>query len=315
MYRHLRRIGVRICEIYLVLSLVAGIGLAELTLRPPRWQLERPHQISEYWQAQYGSNLEDIGIAANDGVVLRAWYETPARWNGSSVVLLHGVGDNREGVAGYAEMFLRAHYAVLMPDSRAHGESGGKIATYGLLESNDVHRWVDWLVAHGNHGCIYGFGESMGAAIILQSLRVEHRFCGVVAESSYSTFRQVAYDRVGLYVGLGPWFGRTFGRLPVEVGILYARLRYGLWLTNANPLDTLAQSPVPVLLIHGAADVNILPWHSERLASADSHCTLWIVPRAAHTGASAAMPQEFERRVLGFIASHPERQLKASANR
>jgi fermentation-respiration switch protein FrsA (DUF1100 family) len=315
MYQFLRRIGIRLCGAFLVFSVIAGIVLAELTLRPPRWQLERPHQISEYWRNQYGSNLLDVGITAKDGAVLRAWYESPARWNGSSVILLHGVGDNREGVAGYAEMFLRAHYAVLMPDSRAHGESGGNIATYGLLETDDVHRWVNWLVANGGHGCIYGFGESMGAAIILQSLGVEHRFCGVVAESSYSTFRRVAYDRVGLYIGLGSWFGRTFGLLPVEVGIVYARLRYGVRLTNANPLDAVAQSAVPILLIHGAADVNILPWHSQRLARADSHSSLWIVPHAVHTGASAAMPQEFERRVLGFIASHPERQLKAAAVR
>jgi hypothetical protein len=43
-------------------------------------------------------------------------------------------------------MFLAHGYIVLAPDSRAHGESGGDIATYGLLEWDDAHRWVSWLM-------------------------------------------------------------------------------------------------------------------------------------------------------------------------
>lgn len=61
------------------------------------------------------------------------------------VILLHGLSDNRLGMIGYAELLLAHGFAVLMPDARAHGASGGDLATYGLLESDDIHEWFDWL--------------------------------------------------------------------------------------------------------------------------------------------------------------------------
>ena len=42
--------------------------------------------------------------------------------------------------------------------------------TYGVLESDDVHRWVDLLPS--SEGCqrVFGLGESLAAGILLQSL-------------------------------------------------------------------------------------------------------------------------------------------------
>src|SRR5256885_4646798 len=99
-----------------------------------------------------------------------------------AVILLHGISDSRLGVAGYGQMFLQHGYRILLPDSRAHGESGGDIATYGLRESDDVHRWVSWLYDRGV-SCVDGFGESMGAALVLESMSAEPGFCSVVADS------------------------------------------------------------------------------------------------------------------------------------
>ncbi|HLH09144.1 MAG TPA: alpha/beta fold hydrolase [Terriglobales bacterium] len=248
--------------------------------------------------------MTSLSVVAGDGAVLRGWYAQPSTYNGNSVLLLHGVGDNREGMAGYAELFLGKGYAVLLPDSRAHGESGGQLVTYGLLESDDVYRWVEWLRTQSNPSCVYGLGESMGAAIVLQSLKTRPGFCAVVAESPFSTFREVAFDRVGYYIGLGQWCGRTIARLPVDLALAYVRLRYKVNLLNANPEDAVRESNTPVLLIHGESDRNILPWHSRELASADSNATLWLVPHAHHTGAWSTDPAECEQRVLTFLSIH-----------
>ena len=72
------------------------------------------------------------------------------------------------GAPGYAELFMVHGFSILMPDARAHGASGGQLATYGLLESDDIRRWFDWLQQNQHPGCIFGFAESMGAAQILQ---------------------------------------------------------------------------------------------------------------------------------------------------
>jgi pimeloyl-ACP methyl ester carboxylesterase len=248
-----------------------------------------------------------VVIQAADGVELHAWYSVPEHQNGQAVILLHGIGDNRGGVAGYGQAFLRQGYRILLPDSRAHGESGGAVATYGLLESDDIRRWVSWLYGSGA-SCVDGFGESMDAALVLESLRSESRFCAVVADSAFSDFRSVAYDREGYFVGAGRFgmeriVGRTVGLLPAEIGLLYARWRYGVDLRRANPVDAVKSSTVPVLLIHGDEDINILPWHARSLAEADPvHAQLWLVPGAGHCGAVGVAPDEFWSRVFSFFA-------------
>src|SRR5947207_1756988 len=183
MYRPVR-IVLKSVVIYAVFSLIAGFVLAEMTLHPGRTY---PNQarIAEIY-APYGAKLEPVSIHAADGIELRGWYSVPAQDNGRAVILLHGIGDNRGGVAGYGREFLAHGYRVLLPDSRAHGESGGDLATYGLQESEDIHRWVSWLYGRGAT-CVNGLGESIGAALVLESLTAEPRFCAVVADSGFST--------------------------------------------------------------------------------------------------------------------------------
>lgn len=113
-----------------------------------------------------------LSVAFGIGVELHAWYSVPEHQNGQAVILLHGIGDNGGGVAGYGQASLRQGYRILLPDSRAHGESGGAVATYGLRESDDIHRWVSWFYGKGA-SCVDGFGESMGAALGLENLRSE----------------------------------------------------------------------------------------------------------------------------------------------
>jgi pimeloyl-ACP methyl ester carboxylesterase len=99
--------------------------------------------------------------------------------------------------------------------------------------------------------------------------------------------------------------GRTIGLLPAEMGLLYARWRYGVDLRRANPVDAVRTSAVPILLIHGEDDINILPRHSLLLAQADPvHAQLWLVPGAGHCGAVGAAPDEFWSRVLILLAQH-----------
>jgi uncharacterized protein len=211
-------------------------------------------------------------------------------------------------MAGFAELFLSKSYAVLLPDSRAHGESGGRYATYGLKESDDVHRWFDWLAARQHPQCIFGMGESMGAAILLQTVKEETRFCAVVAESPFASFRQIAYVRVGQFVGTGKWLGKFVLRPAVEFAFLYGKITRGVNLTDASPEDSVVGSNVPILLIHGLADNNIPFQQSERIRTRNpADITLWEVPLAGHCGAVDAAPVEFNNRVVGWYSAHNHR--------
>jgi pimeloyl-ACP methyl ester carboxylesterase len=286
---------------YVCVSAVVAVFLAEITLHMPRRPMVDHRFVADAIHNLH-AKIRDVTMQARDGAVLRAWYVEPATPNGSSVILLHGLGDNRAGVAGYAKLFLLHGYRVLLPDSRAHGQSGGTITTYGVLERDDIRRWTEWLKSQLPGRCVFGFGESMGAALILQSLATNPPLCGVVAESPFSSFREIAYDRIGQRVGAGPRFGRTVGRLALEFALLYARARYGIDLAQADPKQALAKSNVPVLLIGDGNDTNIPPRHARMLAnSAGPNVTLWIVPGAEHTGAWATEPAQFETKVVRWF--------------
>ena len=239
---------------------------------------------------------------------MKAWFVEPRNTNGSAVILLHGVTDNREGVAGFAPMFLNHGYDVLIPDSRAHGESDGTLATYGLRERYDIQRWAAWL-KYNSKGCVYLFGESMGAAIALQAPEVTPELCAVAVESPFSTFREIAYDRLAQHTPFGTWFWRSAGRPLIEIALGYARLRYDIDLAQADPEEAMEHSKVPALLIAGTLDRNIPMRHSaELMRTSGSHAALWIVQGAHHGGAVSVAGPEFQRRILEWFQQHDHPQ-------
>jgi len=304
MTRPVRRAAIGIF-LYAVFCVVVGIFVAEATLHPQRRQLdtratEQANQVAEH----AGSAVRTISLRASDGVLLRAWLLQPAVRTSNVVLLLHGLSDNRLGMIGYAEMLLNHGYDVLMPDARAHGQSGGDLATYGLVEREDIRGWAHWFQANWHPQCIYGLGESMGAAQLLQSLDDENLFCAAVAESPFANLSEIGYDRVGQFFHTGPWLGRTLLRPVIEVSFLYARWKYGLDLQQVSPEAAVSATRVPVLLIHGEIDSNIPVRHSRRIKSLVPAVVLWEVPKADHCGAISIAPEEFEHRVLDWFSSH-----------
>ncbi|HEX3155171.1 MAG TPA: alpha/beta fold hydrolase, partial [Candidatus Angelobacter sp.] len=290
--------------VYSFLSILAGVVIADFSLKLHRLPLRHQQAIATAVKTDFRADLQDVAITAAHGVALKAWFVHPHDYNGNAVILLHGITDNR-GVAGYGRLLLAHGYAVLLPDARRHGESGGDLATYGVKESDDIHRWVSWIYAHDPPQCLYGFGESYGAALMLQSLAVEKRFCAVAVESPFSTAREMSYERISGPLHLGPWFGRTLGRPAIWSAVLYARVRYRINLLQPSPLEAVKHSRVPVLLIHGDADRNIAPRHSLLIAAAaPDHAELWLVPHAGHTMAWSVAHREFEDRLLNWFASH-----------
>jgi pimeloyl-ACP methyl ester carboxylesterase len=141
----------------------------------------------------------------------------------------------------------------------------------------------------------------MGAAGLLQSLHSESRFCAVAAESPFSSFREIAYDRVGQFFHAGPWVGRIIFRPVVECALIYAKWRYHLNFDLESPEKAMEATKVPVFLIHGQVDGNIPVRHSRTIAAGNRNVALWEVPGADHCGAIGVAPAELERRVTDWF--------------
>lgn len=298
---------------YLTLCALGGAWVADLALHVPRRIVGASATMAARGVAErHEARLDSVSVDAGDDARLRAWLFTPGdgQGNGDAVIVMHGISDTRVGTLGIAEMLLSAGYTVLAPDARAHGESDGTITTYGLLERGDLQHWVQWLRGRdGVTGCVHGVGISLGGAQLLQALDPPAGFCSVVAESPFATFREVAFDRVGQHAGTGPWLGRTLLRPLVELGIGLTRLRYGIDLGAASPLDALTATHTPVLLIHGDQDANIPPRHARLLQAANpAVVTLWMVGSDDHGSLSAVAADAYRERLLLFLAAQDGRQ-------
>lgn len=249
-----------------------------------------------------GADLVDFSATAKDGAVLEGWKIHAKNPKGDWVVLLHGVSDNRTGVLAHGEVLLRHGYSVLLMDARAHGESGGDMATYGWLERHDLNAIADSLYKSEKVHCFFALGESMGASILLQAGEVEPRISGVVAGAAFCNLREAGYNYVSL--GLGSWLGRSLLRPIVSGWINSAEKEGGFKVDDVSPEKAVAARPFAILLIAGKKDKNLPPRYSERIwKAAIGSKDLWLVPSAGHTQALGREPAEFEKRVTAFFSA------------
>jgi alpha-beta hydrolase superfamily lysophospholipase len=205
---------------------------------------------------------QTLSIATDDGLVLDGWL-FPVRGPRGLVVLVHGKDINRPHLAHEAGRFLRLGYAVLAFDQRAHGRSQGSVTTYGAKEVGDLQKALDValgspsLVSHPGLP-IFLVGESLGAAVSLQTAAVEPRVRGVVAGASFADLRTVVEER-------SPWF--VSAQLRAEA-LQAAAEEGGFRVDDLSPERAAASIKVPVLLLHGSDDTYIPMRHSLRISKA-----------------------------------------------
>ena len=206
---------------------------------------------------------------AGVGVMLDGWdCKTPHTPHHGTIIYLHGVADNRGSVTGALGTFLPIGFDVVAFDGRAHGTSQGERCTYGFYEKQDLQKVIDQLGVDN----VILVGHSLGAAIALQTAAIEPRVRAVIASSTFSDLRTIARERA-FYMpswSLGPAFARAEhdGQFVVD---------------DVSPVKAAALITAPVLIVHGARDVDTPAAHSERVFKAlHGPKKLIIVPESGH---------------------------------
>jgi alpha-beta hydrolase superfamily lysophospholipase len=284
-----------------VLAGFVGNSIGPGILHPQHLNSQRVQQVQEMLQRTKAIS-EDLVVRTNDNIELRGWKIRPAKPNGDWVILSHGVADNRTGVLGAAELLLRHGFSVVMMDCRAHGTSGGDMATYGWKERYDTVAVTDALYTSENEKIrhLFALGVSMGGAIALQSAAVERRIEGVVAEDPFADLREVTYDYAGLRAS--PLLGKTLFRPAAIMALRSISKAGGFDPDEISPEKAVTERPFAVLLICGTRDDTIPCRHAERIyAAAKGPKELWVVPGALHASALGQDPAEYERRLVTFF--------------
>ncbi|MCO8128260.1 alpha/beta hydrolase [Acidimicrobiia bacterium EGI L10123] len=276
--------------VVLVLLTLAVVGPAVAVVNVPDSTASRT-------AAEPPLDAEPVSLPTSDGVTLAAWW-VPGT-NGAAVLVRHGAGSTHEGALAQATVLADHGYGVLLMDARGHGESTGRAMDFGWWGDADIAAGLDHLVARpdvdgdriGVLGLSMGGEEAIGAA-------TDPRVGAVVAEGA--TARRAA-DKDWLSDVHG-WRGAVQERIE--------QLQYGLTdlLTDApRPTvlrDAVVSSEVPVLLMAAgqvADEGHAAAWIA---AGAPERVEVWTVDGAGHTDGLGVAPEEWERRVVGFLDEH-----------
>ena len=232
-------------------------------------------------------------VFAGARVSLKGWRCRASGQRRGTLVFLHGIADNRTSAVGVIQRFGPRGFDVVAYDSRAHGESEGDACTYGFLEKQDLHRVLDTM----DGGAIVLLGTSLGGAVALQEAADDRRVSVVVAAETFSDLRAVAVERA-------PFF---FTRGIIRQAFLLAEQEGHFQADAVSPMHAAARITVPVLLVHGAADADTPPDHSQRvLAALKGRKRLILVPGAGHNGSLRAdVWAEIERWIDAGLAAAP----------
>lgn len=243
--------------------------------------------------------LRPVSFRSADGVRLSGWYAQPSG-TAATIILCHGLPGEKRDMAGLAAALMDAGFGVLAFDFRNWGGSDRTPVTFGYREVRDVVGAVEFVQdrrAGGSHN-IGVVGLSMGAAAAILAAAVTPAIQAVVADSSYARLDQ-SVERVARR------FLRPLAWLVSRRARLDKRL-VGVPLAAVAPVEAIAHvSPRPVLLIHGGRDrlTDVEDAYALYRACGDPK-TLWIIERAGHAGTRRVGPEEYDRRIVGFLRRH-----------
>ncbi|HMA22729.1 MAG TPA: alpha/beta fold hydrolase, partial [Gemmatimonadaceae bacterium] len=243
--------------------------------------------------------VENVAFQSLSGSLIHAWLMR-GREGGGSVLLLHGVGENRSSMLGRARFLHDEGFTVLAPDFQAHGESPGDHVTFGARESLDAAAAMTYLHAVAPAEPVGVIGVSMGgAASLLGPGPLSAN--AFVLESVYPTIRQAVSDRLatwfGPFSGVGRWF------TPAVINIVGNEI--GVAESELQPISRIGSIHAPLLLIAGTEDPYTPLAEAESLyARAPSPKSFWAVNGAGHEDLHAFGRLEYERRVGGFLMRH-----------
>jgi uncharacterized protein len=250
-------------------------------------------------QTRIGNPPADLGarpieFKSDSGADVHGWW-CPAKNSRGAALLLPGIRANRLSMADRARFLRRAGYSILLIDFQATGETKGDHITFGWKESRDVLAAVDFIRQIDPTIRLAIVGSSLGGVAALLAtppLKVD----ALVLEEVYPTIEIAARNRMENYFG-------QIGRMMTPILMNQLHWRLGISASQLRPVDHIASVECPLLIISGEKDRNTRPSDTRMLvARLRSPKQLWFVPNAGHVDLHRAAREEYEIRVLAFLA-------------
>ena len=287
--------------ILVVLSLGVNIGLKETVMSKRK---ESRQMLEELW-SRFGTDyrnyqnipVEEVIIKSYDGLKLKGYFHRVYKDSKKVVIMNHGYTANHYIDYQFTDIFFEEGYNVLLIDMRSHGESEGKVASYGYNESKDIGSWVRWIKDKIGEDAYIGLhGQSMGAATVMlygathpNDIKFVIEDCGFTSarEAIKFQFRKVKIP-----------FWPLYDLIRVKV-----KRKYKFDFNNISPEDAIVNSDIPVLFIHGDNDKVVPTWMGEALYNEKNGemDRLYLVQGAGHMEAYSKDKEKYKQVVKELI--------------
>lgn len=267
---------------------------------PPGEAYEPFHpQMIEWTKQARATPYKKVEIQTFDGLTLRGRYYEHSP-NAPIEIMMHGYGGNMErDLSGGIFRALNIGHSVLVYNHRGAGDSDGCTITFGINESRDCLRWIDYVITNINKDAkIILSGVSMGGAtamIVSGFDDLPKNVVGIVADCGYTSAKNIIKKVITdmklppniLYpfVKLG---GRIFGRFNVD---------------ELSPNEQVRKSKIPTFFVHGDND-NYIPKEMSQanyeVCSAPKK-RIYYIKGAEHGLAYPTAPDEYLNELKDFF--------------
>lgn len=243
---------------------------------------------------------EAVEVKSSDGTTLRGWF-VPAD-SPRLLLVQHGYKAPLQTMFGVSALFHRHGYQVMIMCVRGHERSEGEAIRFGQGgEIDDMEAWHAYARTRpGVDSSKVGmYGGSMGGSLAIQYTASHPEIRALVADCSFSSLEDTINTSLRAYTGLPPF---PFGPMirfwaEGEAGFPISSVDAKQWVGHI--------SPRPLLILQGGADRQVSPSSGQRLFDAAKEPKqLWFEPAVGHTQFFKMMPEEFEKRVVGFFDAH-----------
>lgn len=198
---------------------------------------------------------QEVSIKSFDGLTLKGKYYECEK--GAPIeLMIHGYRGNarRDLSAGVIRAFKHKRN-VLLVDNRGSGLSEGHVITFGVNESKDCLRWINYIVENiDKNAQIILTGISMGAAtvLIVSSFELPKNVIGVIADCGYTSTKDIV-KKVMKDLKLPSSFFYIFTKIGAKI---FGKFK----IDEVSPIKAMEQCKLPVIFFHGDTD-NFVPYY------------------------------------------------------
>ncbi|KXX72152.1 hypothetical protein AVL50_00710 [Flammeovirga sp. SJP92] len=243
---------------------------------------------------------EDFEVTSEQGYTLSGTYlEAPEDSVKLTAVMVHGVTHDRWRMMRYAQIYLKHGIDVVLYDHRKHGLSGGEQVSFSYFESQDLEKIVQWTKKRKPEDFILAHGESLGGATVTSHSGINestHSVDFYIADCPFSDTKELlafrAYEDFNV-----PDLGF------MNTSSVVTKMLADFYLGDASPIQSVKNSKVPFLFIHGKADKYIPMQMTKDLFEAKKFGEkyIWLVPEATHAKSITKAPVMYEITVMNYV--------------